>query len=474
MILPGHGADVGPAVALDLGLVTHAADREAEELPAQRPRNGLAHGGLADAGRADQADDGALRILLELAHGKVLDDPFLHVLQAVVILVEDVHGLLDIEGFHRVVVPRKGNDGFQVVARDGELGRVGLHERKLLQLLVDLLLDLAGEGELFHGVLEPLHVGSLGIHRHAEFGLDGLHLLLEEILPLALGDLLAELLLDLLLDLQELLLLLDEDEHVLHARLHVGHLEDLLLLRAVDVEDGGDEVGDLPRVIDVHHGQAHLFREEVVVLRDLLHLADERARERLHLGCIDVRVLQVLRHDADGRGLIQHALDQEALQRGDIDVDPAVRQVDAADDLCRRADGEEVIGARVFVVVGLRQDQADEAVRRDGLLHGIGLPRRGEHHGCEDAGEDRLSAQGNDEQPCGQYLVRRHNVMIAHAFRSAVFLKVRNHSRAVKSAAYSLASARRPEGLAWPQAPRPGRWPSPSGRRVVMHRPSPL
>ena len=84
-------------------------------------------------------------------------------------------------------------------------------------------------------------------------------------------------------------------EHVLHARLHVGHLEDLLLLGLVDVEDGGDEVRDLARVVDVDHGEAHLLGEQGVVLRDLLHLADERAGEGLHLRGVEVLVLQVLR-----------------------------------------------------------------------------------------------------------------------------------------------------------------------------------
>ena len=65
--LPGQRADVGTAVALDLGLVAHAADREAEELLAERPGYGPADAGLADAGRAHQAQDRALGVALQLA-----------------------------------------------------------------------------------------------------------------------------------------------------------------------------------------------------------------------------------------------------------------------------------------------------------------------------------------------------------------------------------------------------------------------
>ena len=50
----GHGADVGAAVPADLGLVAHAADADALELAAQRPRHRAPQRRLADAGRADE------------------------------------------------------------------------------------------------------------------------------------------------------------------------------------------------------------------------------------------------------------------------------------------------------------------------------------------------------------------------------------------------------------------------------------
>ena len=45
----GHGPDIGPPVAPDLGLVPDAAQGNADEVPAQGPGDGLAEGGLADA-----------------------------------------------------------------------------------------------------------------------------------------------------------------------------------------------------------------------------------------------------------------------------------------------------------------------------------------------------------------------------------------------------------------------------------------
>ena len=189
---------------------------------------------------------------------------------------------MSISAGHRVL-PRQRHDGLEVVARDDELGGVRVHEGELLQLLLDRLPGLALQVQPLEGRLEALVLLALGVGRKAELLLDGLHLLLEKELALALGDLLVDLLLDLLLDPQQLLLLVDEDEGLLHALLHVEGLEHLLLLGALDVEDAGHEVGDLARVVDVHHAHPHLLGEQGVVLRHLAHLGDQRPGERLDL-----------------------------------------------------------------------------------------------------------------------------------------------------------------------------------------------
>jgi hypothetical protein len=90
--LAGHRADVGAAVAADLGLVAHAAQRHAHELAVGGLGDRLAERGLADAGRADQAQDRRLQLVDALLHGEVLEDAFLDLLQAVVVLVEHLLG----------------------------------------------------------------------------------------------------------------------------------------------------------------------------------------------------------------------------------------------------------------------------------------------------------------------------------------------------------------------------------------------
>ena len=93
----GQRADIGAAVAADLGLVVHAAEAEPRELAAGRARDALAERGLADAGRADEAQDRALALGIELAHREIFEDAPLDLRQAVVVLVEDAARLGDVD-----------------------------------------------------------------------------------------------------------------------------------------------------------------------------------------------------------------------------------------------------------------------------------------------------------------------------------------------------------------------------------------
>ncbi len=86
----GERADVGAAVAADLGLVADAAEGDADEFPAERARDGAPERGLAGAGRPDEAEDRPVRVLLQLAHRQVFEDALLDLVEVVVVLVEDL------------------------------------------------------------------------------------------------------------------------------------------------------------------------------------------------------------------------------------------------------------------------------------------------------------------------------------------------------------------------------------------------
>ena len=127
---PGQGADVGAAVAADLGLVADAADGDALELAAERPGDRAAEAGLADAGRADEAEDRPWRLRVELADGQVLEDPVLDLLEVVVVLVEDLPGVGDVEVVLGLLRPGEVDEPLEVGADDAVLGG---DRRQLLQ-----------------------------------------------------------------------------------------------------------------------------------------------------------------------------------------------------------------------------------------------------------------------------------------------------------------------------------------------------
>ena len=78
------------AVTTDFRFITHAAERHAHEVAAGRFRDRLAERSLAHAGRTDQAQNRPGQLVGALLHGEILDDPLLDLLQAEVIVVEDL------------------------------------------------------------------------------------------------------------------------------------------------------------------------------------------------------------------------------------------------------------------------------------------------------------------------------------------------------------------------------------------------
>ncbi len=114
----GEGADVGAPVTADLGLVVDAAEAHPDELATHRPGDALAEARLADAGRPDEGEDGAADLVGQGAHREVLEDALLDLLEAVVVLVEDLGGLLDVEQVGRRDVPRQADEPVDVGADD--------------------------------------------------------------------------------------------------------------------------------------------------------------------------------------------------------------------------------------------------------------------------------------------------------------------------------------------------------------------
>jgi len=171
-------ADVRAPMPADLGLVADAAEREAHEFAARRARDRLREARLADAGGAHEAEHRALELLRERLHGEVLEDALFDLLEAIVILFEDVLGLFEIVALFALVVPGELEDPVDVVADDGRLCARRVHHLELLELFLDLggglfahPLGLERLFDLLNLVLELVALAA------TQLLLDGLHLL---------------------------------------------------------------------------------------------------------------------------------------------------------------------------------------------------------------------------------------------------------------------------------------------------------
>ncbi len=346
--LAGHRADIGAAVAADLGLVPHAAERHADIFAARRPGDGFRKRGLADARRADEAKDRALDLVGPGLHGEVLDDALLDLVEAEMILVEDLFGVVEVGLDLRLLAPRNARQPVEIVAHDGGLGRHRAHLAQLLELGVRLLAGLLRELGLGDLLFQFGHLVA-AVLAVAELLLDRLHLLVEVVLALGLLHLAFYTRADALFDLQDGDLAFHEAERLFKAQLHARRLQHFLLFDDLDGEVRSDRVGELRVVLDLARGTDDLGRDLLVELHIVLELGDDRARQRLDLHRVLFRLGQHM-----GRRLVEFlavgiAVDLGARAAFDQHLDGAVGQLEELENVGDGADAVDGVGLRVVV-----------------------------------------------------------------------------------------------------------------------------
>ena len=316
-----HSADICLAVAANLGLVPDATQRNARKFAAQRPGNRNGHRGLADTGRADQADDLAVFVFGQLLNGKLLDDALLDLVKAVVVLVQPGAYAPQIQTVVRFLVPRQVQTGVKVVAYDCRLRGRGRHvgepgnllEQRLGNLLVQVQrLDLLA---VFHGLAED-------VLPFSQLILNGLELLAQVVFAMVLIHLLLDLRTDLLLHMQDVDFPAQQRDELLQT-LHRGKTaQNGLLAVVLEVEVGGHIVGQGAWLLDGEHRQHHLGRElgqiHGIFLENGLQLAHSpqsrrfvlngRLRDGLHCDKVELLARDQLQNAAAGHAFDQHAV----------------------------------------------------------------------------------------------------------------------------------------------------------------------
>ena len=111
-----HGADIGSAVAANICLITHAAQRKPCVFAPHATRNGPRHRRFADARRADQTEDLALDFACHAFNGEKLQDALLDLFQTIMVGIEDFLRLLDALIFTGHRSPRQLEAGVKICA----------------------------------------------------------------------------------------------------------------------------------------------------------------------------------------------------------------------------------------------------------------------------------------------------------------------------------------------------------------------
>ncbi len=363
-------ADVGPAVAPDLGLVVDAAEAHPDELAAHRPGNALAERGLADAGRSDEGEDWAPDRGREYANGEVLEDPLLDLLEAEVVLVEDLRRFLDVVVVVGRDVPRQADEPVDVCPDDANLGRGGRDPAHPVDFLEGPGLDLLGHAGGLDLLTKLVDLGLLGVLL-AELALDGFQLLAEDVLALGLVHLGLDLGLDPALELVNLDLVGEERRGELQALGDVDRLQQLLTLLGRHVRAVRGHVREEARFGDVAGRDGRLGRHGCAGLDVLLDLGLDRAHERLDLDVGRALILELLDDGADVRVGLGEAVDANPDLALDDRANRAVLELDHLGDLRHRADAEELGGFGDLFLIGFSLgDERDRPATLDGGIHG--------------------------------------------------------------------------------------------------------
>ncbi len=181
--------------------------------------------------------------------------------------VQNAAGPFQVEVVGGILVPRQIQQGIQVIQLRGILGRMLADAFQLGQFLIEHSCRFFVPFLLDGPVLHFLQV--LFLHAPAQFVLDGLDLLLQEILPLLLVDVLAGFRLDGHLELQQLRFTGHDVEQAVRTLLDVVHLQHAQLVQQLEGEVGTDEIDQGVRLFQVAHGKGGLLGNVARILDDL-------------------------------------------------------------------------------------------------------------------------------------------------------------------------------------------------------------
>ena len=298
----------------------------------------------------------------------MFNDTFLHLLQAVVVAVEHLLSMREVEVVFAVFVPRQTDDGLHILHLHGVVRRLLIEPLQLAHLLLEHFSHVCRPFLLLRLLTKIFYLYVVDIT--SQLFLDGLYLLLEEILALLLVQVLVGLHLYGSLQLHQLTLAVKYERQTESPLAEVADAEKSLLLRRAAREIAAREVHEVEGILVVLY-------EEYQVTRRLAHRAEQAYRLILDGGKQSLEL--VVRLVGDGVfqqpyltrqiGLgIFNRLEAETLLPLQDDGGRPVRHLEHADNIRNHARRVQVFVARVFRCHVLLADDTYQSLPAYSLL----------------------------------------------------------------------------------------------------------
>ena len=347
-------------MAADLGFVAHAAERHPHELSAEGARDRPPERRFANSRRPDQAQNRPVDALDEREHADVVENPVLHVLEAMVILVEHAPRVGDVHDVVGSLGPRQRENPFHVAADDSRFGRERRQAPQPARFAAGARLHQLGERALLDLGFELRRVRAVVF---AELAVNRLQLLLEIELALVLDERPADLVVELSFEAQHLDFGAD---HVVQLAEEIGQrvsLEQALPRLVSDRQMRGDAVRLAFRRIGRLNHRHDLARNAAMERDVFLEVGHRAPGNRANVGDVLWRLVARVgehgAHDAAGMGIARNAGPGDAL---DEDARGAVRLLRHLRDARHDADAVQVGRRRIFDVRVALGDEHQRAV----------------------------------------------------------------------------------------------------------------
>ena len=113
----GHGSHISPSVATDFCFIPDSAQTDTHIFSPQSLSNTLANTGFTGTRRSYKEQDRAGLLSVQGHNGKLLDNSFFYLFQAVMVLIQNLFCFFKVDFAHTGCLPGKGCDKVQIIIK---------------------------------------------------------------------------------------------------------------------------------------------------------------------------------------------------------------------------------------------------------------------------------------------------------------------------------------------------------------------